>query len=99
MTPQVVIAADARTADEGLRRRLDAMLGLEGVGFGARRQPMVVDREAAIFQQVLCLEPIGADVVGHDHAIEGGVSYLFRHAAHIASVRSEEHTSELQSLM
>jgi hypothetical protein len=37
MTPQVVVATDALPADEGLRRGLHVVLGLEGVGLLARR--------------------------------------------------------------
>src|SRR3546814_15456868 len=70
MAAQIVITADANPVDEGLRRRLDAMLGLERIGFRARRQPAVVDREAPAFQQMLRLQPIGADMVLHDHAME-----------------------------
>src|SRR3546814_21165754 len=52
------------------------MLGLERIGFRARRQPAVVDREAPAFQQMRRLQPIGADMVLHDHAME---DCLFRH--------------------
>src|SRR3546814_2697938 len=121
MAAQIVITADANPVDEGLRRRLDAMLGLERIGFRARRQPAVVDREAPAFQQMLRLQPIGADMVLHDHAMEDclfrhGVPYSIRTMVRSQAMqftigklaaaggvgvetRSEEHTSELQSLM
>ena len=50
MAAQIVITADPLAIDKDLRRRLDAMFGLERIDLGARRQPAVVDREAAPFQ-------------------------------------------------
>ena len=67
----------------GLRRRLDAMLGLERIHFGTRFQPAVVDDETAALQQMFCLEAIGAGVPRHDHAMEGCLAF---HAPHIAPV-------------
>jgi hypothetical protein len=72
MAPEVVVTADPRAADEDLRRRRDSMLGLEGVGFGARRQVPILDRISRALQQVLGLEAVGADMAGHDHAMEDG---------------------------
>src|SRR3546814_15737411 len=54
----------------GLRRGLDAVFGLERVGFFARREPAIVDPIAAAFEHVLGFEPIRADMVGHHHAME-----------------------------
>ena len=46
MPAQIVVAADVLAVDEGLRRRLDAVPGLERLGFLARGKPPVIDLKA-----------------------------------------------------
>ena len=67
---QVVIAADALAADEDLGRGRHPMLRLEGVGLLAGGEVMVLDLVAGALQQVLRLEPVGADMVRHHHAVD-----------------------------
>jgi hypothetical protein len=74
MARKVVEAADARAVDEGLRRALDLMLGLEAVGLLPRGQQMILDREALPFEQVLGFQAVGAGVLRHDHPIEDGLA-------------------------
>ena len=70
--PQVIVSADAFAADEHLRRRLHAVLILERVRLGARREMMVLDLEALAPKQVQRLEPVGTGVFGHHHAVKDG---------------------------
>ncbi|MDT4842747.1 hypothetical protein FQZ97_766600 [compost metagenome] len=72
MAAQVVVAADAATVDENLRRGLHMLLGLEGVGLLARCQPAIVDCVALAPQQEARLQAEGAGVLGHDHAVQRG---------------------------
>ncbi|MNI83548.1 hypothetical protein D3C73_1403690 [compost metagenome] len=67
---QVVEAADAAPVDEGLGRGFHPMLGLESVGRFAGLQPTVIDLITFGFQQVSRSQAPGADMIGHDHAIE-----------------------------
>src|SRR3546814_9195641 len=93
MAPQIVVSADPPAVDEGLRRGRDAMFGLECVGFLARFEPMVVDVEAVASEQMPGLQPIGADVARHDHAIEGGGACLFRNSRDRKSTRMNSVTN------
>ncbi len=68
---EVVIAADALSVDEGLRRGLNVMLDLEGVGFGSRCEPVVIDGIAAATQDIPRLEPEWADMFRHHHPVDG----------------------------
>ncbi len=64
MALQVVEATDALAVDEGLRRRLDLVLGLEAVGLGPVCQEVVLHLEALAFEKVLGLQAVGAGVFG-----------------------------------
>ena len=57
MAAQVVVATDALACDEGLRRRLDPMLGLEGVGLLAGREPVVFDLKPSRSSRSLVFRP------------------------------------------
>jgi hypothetical protein len=70
IAPEIVIAADALAADEGLRRGLHPMLGLEGIGLLPRLQQAVIDLEAPAPQQVARLEAIGTGVPRHHHPVQ-----------------------------
>ncbi len=72
MIPQRVIATDALATDEGLRRGVDIVLGLEGVGLFARRQMMIRDRVALGFEQPFRFDAIGTDMFGHHHPVKRG---------------------------
>ena len=61
--------------DEGLRRGLDAVLFLECVGFSPRAQPAVVNLETLAPQQPARLQAVGANVAGHDHAVQPCASF------------------------
>src|SRR5690606_25836703 len=74
--PEIVVPADAPTVDEGLRRRVDAMLGHEGVRLGAGFQMVVVDRVAMGLEQVRRFQAERADMLRHHHAIERGTLVL-----------------------
>ena len=65
-----VVGPYALTVDEGLGRGLNPVLGFEGVGLGARFQMAVFDPEALALEQPNGFAAIGANVLGHDHAIE-----------------------------
>jgi hypothetical protein len=59
MLQQIVIAADPLAADKGLRRRVDVMLVLEGVGFLARGEPAVIHLHPCRSSKSLLLSPKG----------------------------------------
>jgi hypothetical protein len=71
---QVVVSADPFAADEGLGRRLHAVLGLEGVGLLARGEVMILDLITRALQQVLSLEAVRAGVLRHHHAVKHRLS-------------------------
>jgi hypothetical protein len=68
----IVVTTNAFAVDKGLRRRVDVVLGLERVGFGARCQPVVVDVIAFSLQEVLGLEAVRAHMLVHHHAVQTG---------------------------
>src|SRR3546814_13819394 len=79
--------ADPFAADEYLRRGPDIVFGLEGVGRLARGEVMILHLIARAFQQVFRLQPIGADMVRHDHAVENCLfraCRLGRHVRHLS---------------
>jgi hypothetical protein len=49
------------------------MFLLERIRLLAARQVLVLDLVALAFEQIERLQPIGAGMVGHDHAVELGV--------------------------
>jgi hypothetical protein len=69
-TAQVVIASYPLAPDEGLRRRLDPVLRLEGVSFLPRAQPVVLDLITLSPKQILRLQTIGAGVLRHHHPVD-----------------------------
>ena len=64
--------SDALTADEYLRGRLDIVLGLERIGFLARREPTIFDRETFTLQKIERLQTIRANMARHDHPMDNG---------------------------
>ena len=52
-------AADALAVDEGLRRRLDVMLGFEAVG-----HPVILDLAAPAFEEIFGLQSVRTGVFG-----------------------------------
>lgn len=70
MSKQIIMPSDATAIDEGLRRGFHPVLLLEAVRLFARRQMVVLHRVTIAFKQVLGLQPVGAHMVGHDHAVE-----------------------------
>jgi hypothetical protein len=70
----VVIAADALTAHESLRRRLYAMLSLEGVRLLTCGQPAIVDGVPLALEQVLGLQSVRAHVRVHHHPVQDGAA-------------------------
>src|SRR5690606_28290727 len=69
---QLGVAADPLALDKGLRGGLDLVLALEGLGLLARRQPAVVDEVSVPLQQPPRLQPVWAEMLRHDHAVEDG---------------------------
>lgn len=66
--------------NEGLRRRLDVMIALEGLGLVLGLQVMILDDVALALQQILGFQTEGACVLRHDHAVEnGGFVAIFWH--------------------
>jgi len=80
----IVVAADALAGDEHLRRCRNPMLRLEGVGFLARAEVMILDLVTAAPQQVLGLEPVRADVAGHHHPMKNGDGWRFGTIGHVS---------------
>jgi hypothetical protein len=64
------MAANPVSADEDLRRCLDVIFRLESVHLIAGGEPMILHRISVAAEKPACLEPIGADMAGHHHAIE-----------------------------
>ncbi len=73
--------ADPLTADEDLRRCLDALGFLETLGLCLVMQGMVVDGVAVLLQQMQRAQPPGAGMGVIDHAIDRG---LFHGGVHDA---------------
>ena len=70
MAQQIVITTDPDAIDEGLRRSLDAVCGLERVGLLTRGQPAILDLKALAFEQMQSLQAIRTDVLVHHHAVK-----------------------------
>ena len=73
--------ADPLAAYEGLRRRLNIMLCLEGVRLRAGRQMVIVDLVAFPLEQIERFQPVGAGMVFHHHSMKfGAFGCMGRHS-------------------
>src|SRR3546814_11202317 len=75
MHAEIIVSADPLAIDEGLRRRVDSVLLLERSGLFTGLAVVILDREALTFEQILCLQPAGAEMVGHDPPVDRGALF------------------------
>lgn len=71
MLTKLVVTADPLVPDERLQSGIDTMFLIEGLGLVVRFEVVILDGEASTLEQILRLKPVRAEMIGHNHAVEG----------------------------